>query len=204
MPSRATICSAACRTCWRAATSCATWIRRSRSPRWCRRSPPPTPDIGAVRRRGVGRRRPHRALRPGDRHRAGAGPAGARIRPRPGYELGPPGGPGRSADISSSAARRRPAATSPAGRRSTPSCGRSAIRSPRSTKSGSFVVTKHPGTGGMVTVDTVSSSSSTRSAIRRAYVTPDVHRRLHLDPPDAGGADRVRVSGSLPAEDTVP
>lgn len=60
---------------------------------------------------------------------------------------------------------------------------------------GRFVVTKHPNTGGMVTVETVASQLLYEMGDPKTYITPDVIAdfttiRLHED-----GPDRIRVEG---------
>lgn len=60
---------------------------------------------------------------------------------------------------------------------------------------GTFVVTKHPGTGGMVTVDTVSEQLLYEMANPREYITPDVVADFTTIRLAQDGPDRVRVSG---------
>ncbi|OBB58357.1 exopolyphosphatase [Mycobacterium sp. 852013-51886_SCH5428379] len=60
---------------------------------------------------------------------------------------------------------------------------------------GSSVITKHPGTGGAVTVDTVTAQLLYEIAGAR-YPNPDVTLRLDALTLDADGSDRVRISGA--------
>ncbi len=60
---------------------------------------------------------------------------------------------------------------------------------------GSFVVTKHPGTGGMVTIDTVSEQLLYEMATPSEYITPDVVADFTTIRLAADGPDRVRVGG---------
>ncbi|MEE9392468.1 MAG: acyclic terpene utilization AtuA family protein [Planctomycetota bacterium] len=60
---------------------------------------------------------------------------------------------------------------------------------------GSFVVTKHPNTGGLVTVETVSSQLLYEMGDPKSYITPDGCADFTSIQLEQDGADRVRVSG---------
>lgn len=67
---------------------------------------------------------------------------------------------------------------------------------------GTFTVTKHPGTGGMVTVDTVAEQLVYEMGNPNEYITPDVtadFTSIHLS---QEGKDRVRASGIRGRENT--
>jgi len=61
-------------------------------------------------------------------------------------------------------------------------------------RDGSSVITKHPGTGGAVTVDTVTAQLLYEVGAA-AYLNPDVVARLDTVGLAAAGLDRVRISG---------
>ncbi|MFQ5768501.1 MAG: acyclic terpene utilization AtuA family protein, partial [Acidobacteriota bacterium] len=67
---------------------------------------------------------------------------------------------------------------------------------------GSFVVTKHPGTGGMVTVDTVAEQLVYEMGDPRRYVTPDVIADFTSIQIRQQGKNRVRVEGIRGASPT--
>lgn len=59
---------------------------------------------------------------------------------------------------------------------------------------GTFVVTKHPGTGGLVSVDTVREQLFYEMGNPKAYITPDVVADFSSIKLAADGKDRVKVS----------
>ena len=60
---------------------------------------------------------------------------------------------------------------------------------------GTFVITKHAGTGGRVTVESVKEQLLYEMGDPREYITPDCIADFTTHPAHAGGPDRVRFSG---------
>jgi len=67
---------------------------------------------------------------------------------------------------------------------------------------GTFVVTKHPGTGGLVSIDTVSEQLVYEMGKPDEYITPDVVADFTTARLAEDGPDRVRVSGIQGHPDT--
>ncbi len=67
-------------------------------------------------------------------------------------------------------------------------------RWPRSTTNGASVITKHAGTGGLVSVDTVTAQLLYEITGAR-YANPDVTVRMDSSELSPDGADRVRIDG---------
>jgi hypothetical protein len=70
---------------------------------------------------------------------------------------------------------------------------------------GTFTVTKHPGTGGVVSVPSITEQLVYEMGDPRAYITPDVIADFTTIQLDQEGPDRVRVSGirGRPATDKL-
>jgi hypothetical protein len=61
--------------------------------------------------------------------------------------------------------------------------------------SGEFVITKHPGTGGLVSCDTVREQLFYEMGHPKAYITPDVVADFSTIRLQAAGKDRVKITG---------
>ena len=94
---------------------------------------------------------------------------------------------------SSSAASRPPAATSRSSPR-VPDLTYAGFPLAEINADGSSVITKHPGTGGLVSVDTVTAQLLYEIAGAR-YANPDVTLRMDSIELSADGTDRVRIDG---------
>lgn len=69
---------------------------------------------------------------------------------------------------------------------------------------GTFIVTKHPGTGGMVTIDTISEQIVYEMGDPKNYISPDVCVDFTTIELEEVGKDRVKVSGikGMPSTDS--
>jgi hypothetical protein len=68
---------------------------------------------------------------------------------------------------------------------------------------GSFIITKHEGSGGLVSTDTVREQTFYEMGNPKAYLTPDVVADFSTIRLEAAGKDRVRVSGIKGYEPTT-
>ena len=147
-------------------------------------------------RRRAHRRRRRRGHRPG--HRRDRSSSGRRSRTTAGRRRRTTSWPAPSSPAtSSSAAPRPPAATSPASASwSATAWTRQPLGFPIAeiAADGSSVITKHDGTGGAVTVDTVTAQLVYEIQSTR-YLNPDVTTRLDTIQLEQDGPDRVAVTG---------